>query len=95
MVVGVCRLELLIYDCQSLKSKRQVLRKFKDNISNRFNVSIAEVGAQDLWQRSVIGIAVAGSDKKIVNAMLNKVMDYSANISAFEIIDETIELINY
>ncbi len=85
----------MIYDCQSLKSKRQVLRKFKDNISNRFNVSIAEVGAQDLWQRSVIGIAVAGSDKKIVNAMLNKVMDYSANISAFEIIDETIELINY
>ena len=51
MFVGVARLTLQIADSGSLKSKRQVLRRVTDRVKARFNVSVAEVEDQDLWQR--------------------------------------------
>ena len=62
MFVGVARLTLQIADSGSLKSKRQVLRRITDRLKARFNVSVAEVEDQDLWQRATIALAVVSSD---------------------------------
>ncbi len=68
-VTGRCVFELHIPQSRSLKDKRQPIKSIKDTIRNRFNVSVAEVGETDLWQRSTIVTAmVAGHEQPIREA---------------------------
>ena len=55
MVVGLLSIELHIPHSQSLKDKRMVLRRVKDRLQ-KFNVAVAEVEHQDLWQRAGLGV---------------------------------------
>ena len=95
MVVGVCHIDLLIHDKQSLKGKRQVLKKLVDNVRNRFKVSVAEVGSHELWQRAELGVSVVGSDRAVINSLLDKVLNFIEGLHLVEIIDHQIELVNY
>lgn len=79
MRVGVLRLDLHIPSAQSLKDKRQVIRSLKDRLFARFNVSVAEVGAQDLRQRAVLGIAEVSLDSQGADAVLRKVEEFARN----------------
>jgi len=74
MVVGVLRLTLVIPGARSLKEKRHALRKVVDRVRARYNVGIAEVGENDVWQRAVIGVAVVANDHSFVNQVLDKVV---------------------
>ncbi|MGA1875624.1 MAG: DUF503 domain-containing protein [bacterium] len=76
MVVGVCRVELYIPEANSLKTKRKVIKSLKDRIRQKFNVSVAEIELQDLWQRTVLGVAAISNDKKQIDAALNKVISF-------------------
>ena len=62
MVVGVCTVELFIPESQSLKDKRQVLHSLKDRLRGKFNLSVAEVDGQDLWQKAVLGMACVANE---------------------------------
>ena len=73
MFVGVLRLTFHIPHARSLKDKRSVVRKFKDRVRARFDVSIAEVGAQDLHQRAVFGVTVVSGDAAVCDSVLEKV----------------------
>jgi uncharacterized protein YlxP (DUF503 family) len=59
--VGLCILSLHFPAVGSLKQKRQILRSLKDRLRNRFNVSVAEIDHQDLWQRATLGIVGVAS----------------------------------
>ena len=95
MVVGVCQLELLIHGNTSLKGKRQVLRQIIERTKNKFNVSIAEVGDNDLWQRAKIGFSVVGNDKRFVNSSLDKITNFIENMNIAEVFDSEWEIIHY
>ncbi len=56
MNVGLCIVEMHLSASHSLKEKRRVLRGIKDRLKSRFNISIAEIDHQDLWQRATLGI---------------------------------------
>jgi uncharacterized protein YlxP (DUF503 family) len=56
--VAVIQLELHIPTSRSLKEKRAVLRPIVEGIRHRFQISVAEVGYQDKWQRALVGMAV-------------------------------------
>jgi len=58
MHVAIVHLELHIPTSRSLKEKRAVLRPIVEGIRHRFQISVAEVGYQDKWQRALIGMAV-------------------------------------
>lgn len=73
MVVGVLSLSLFIGGSGSLKERRRVVRSLKDRIRSRFNVSVADVGDQDLWQSAKLGVAVVASDGRFVDEVLSKV----------------------
>ncbi len=93
MVVGILSIDLHIPGSNSLKEKRMVLRALKDRMKNNFNVSIAELGDHDKWQSCVFGIASIGGDKKYVNGVLNKVLDFIGQFRRVEIVDYQLELI--
>jgi len=80
MFVGVLRLTLHLPEPGSLKSKRHLLRSAIDRVKARFNVSIAEVAENDLWQKSVVGVAAVGNDHAFVNETLDKVADFIASM---------------
>lgn len=72
MKVGVLRANLMIPASRSLKEKRHVLRSLKDRLASHFNVSVAEVGAQDLWQRAELGLAFVALDAQSADSSLQK-----------------------
>ena len=80
MFVGVLRLTLHLPEPGSLKSKRHLIRSAIDRVKAKFNVSIAEVAENDLWQRSVVGVAAVGNDHAFVNETLDKVADFIASM---------------
>jgi uncharacterized protein len=80
MFVGVLRLTLYLPEPGSLKSKRHLLRSAIDRVKAKFNVSVAEVGGNDLWQRSVVGVSAVGNDHAFVNETLDKVSDFVASM---------------
>ena len=73
MVLALLVLELEIFGAQSLKEKRFILKSLLDRLPNQFNVSVAEVRHQNLWQRSEIAVATVGSSRAVVEATLERV----------------------
>ncbi len=71
MVIGVIGWELEVFGCQSLKEKRRVVKGLKDRLHARHNISVAETGHQDLWQRAELTACVVGSDRRQVEAVLS------------------------
>jgi len=86
MFVGVLRLTLHLPEPGSLKSKRHLVRSAIDRVKARFNVSIAEVAENDLWQRSVVGVSAVGNDSSFVNETLDKVADFVASMHGGQIL---------
>ena len=76
MVVGVLKLSLVIPESHSLKGKRGVLKRIQARVAQRFNVSITECGDQDLWQSAILGFGIVGSSQPVVQATLQKVVDF-------------------
>ena len=92
MIVGVAVVELRIHESQSLKEKRGVVRKIAGRLRHRFNVSVAEVGGQDTWQRAVIGLAMAGSDEGVVRRTLGKAIAFVEEMHLAEVLASDLEL---
>ena len=75
MVIGLLWVQVHYPESGSLKSKRAVLRSLTDRLRKRFNVSLAEVEHQDLWQRSVLAVVTVNTDKRHADSTLSKVLD--------------------
>lgn len=73
MIIGSLRIELQIAAAHSLKEKRSVLKSVIARLRNEFNASVAEVDAQDMWQRGVIGVACVGGDQRYVSGQLDAI----------------------
>jgi len=96
MNVGVCIVKLRLPENQSLKGKRQVLKSITTQVGNKFNVSVAEVSDQDLWQLATLGICCVSNDKRHANEILSKVMNFIANgRSSVEILNYEIEILPF
>ncbi len=97
MFVGVLRLTLHLPEPGSLKSQRHLVRSAIDRVRARFNVSISEVAENDLWQRSVLGVAAVGNDHAFVNEALDKVAAFVASMHGgqIQVIDRELEIVPY
>lgn len=94
MNVGVCRIKLRLPENLSLKGKRHILKSITTRIRNKFNVSVAEVDDQNLWQLATLGICCVSNSSRYTNEVLSKVVDFIVG-SRFEveILDYEIELL--
>lgn len=92
MVVGAAHVMLHVHGSQSLKEKRGVVRSITQRLRNRFNVSVAEVGGQDTWQRAELLLAVASGDAVTARRRLNKAILFIEDLHLAEVIGEDIEI---
>ncbi len=74
MVVGILHLELALPENHSLKGKRAALKPLIAALTREFSASVAEVEDQDVWQRAVIGVVVASSDRRQADRVLQAVL---------------------
>ena len=93
MIVGFLTLDLHIPEANSLKSKRVVVKSLIDRIKNKFNVSVAEVDAQNLWQRCIIGIAFVSNETVMINRVFEKIRTQVLGTHSVELIDSTMEML--
>ena len=92
MHVGCCSIKFYLHGNQSLKGKRQVVRTIKDRLKNKFNVSVAEIGNQDVWQSLHIGIVSVNSDPKYLEGQVTRVVDAIEKMHLAEITDCQVQI---
>jgi uncharacterized protein YlxP (DUF503 family) len=94
IVTAIARIELGLDGCRSLKDKRRIVRSIVERTRARFQVAIAEVEDQDLWQRATIGVACVSGSGSRAHEVMQKVVDFvtTANPEA-EVLDSIIELV--
>jgi uncharacterized protein YlxP (DUF503 family) len=92
--VGICKIKLRLPDNLSLKGKRQVVKSVTARLKNKFNVSVAEVEDNDLWQLATIGISFVSNDRRFTNEVLSKAVELVVNSQGnFEMLDYEIEIL--
>jgi uncharacterized protein YlxP (DUF503 family) len=74
MHVGVCTIDLRLPGNGSLKGKRRVIKSIVTRLTREFNVSVAEVDDQDLWQRAVLGVACVSSSASYAHGQLERIV---------------------
>ena len=95
MNIGAMIVRLRLPENQSLKGKRKVVKSITSQVSNRFNVSIAEVDDHDLWQVATLGVSCVSNNGRPANEILSHVMDFiEANRGDAEILDYEIEIMH-
>jgi uncharacterized protein YlxP (DUF503 family) len=98
MVVGVCRVTLMVPESHSLKEKRMVLRRIKDRVRQKFNCAIAEVGEpgdQDAWQSAALGFVVVSNEHGFTQAMVQKVLAFIDDLAVAKVTDDEQDYVQY
>jgi len=90
-VIGVLTLELLLEDSHSLKEKRHVVQSLKDRLRNKFNVAVAEIDHQDLWQRSAVAAVTVSNDHVHAEKVLRGVEEEAAAMLGKDLAETTLE----
>ena len=93
MVIGLLMLELHFPGARSLKDKRQALRSLETRLRNRFNVSVAEVEHQDLWQRARLAVVSVNTDHAHLDATLSNATSEAAHARDIQILDSHTEML--
>lgn len=92
MYVGTLRVRLLVRESRSLKDKRQVVRSIMDRLRNQWNVSVAEVDAQDDRQLAALGIGMVGPESSPVRQALEAVLQALRAHPVAEFLDHELEV---
>ena len=91
MHVGVMEVTLRLEGNASLKGKRKVVKSILGRVKARFNAAVSEVGQQDTYEIAVLGFAVCGPDQRILNTVLDNVLDFVEDNADAEVVDSQME----
>lgn len=94
MVIGILQVELRIDDSRSLKDKRRVIRSLKDRLHREHMVSVAEVDRQDDCSTAVLGIALAGSEVRHTQSVLDRILEKMKKGNGYYLSDHSVEILS-
>lgn len=89
--IGVLTLELRLEHSHSLKEKRHVVESLKARLRNKFNVAVAEIDHQDLWQRGTVAAVTVSSDHVHAEKVLKSVEDEAAALLGADLAETSVE----
>jgi hypothetical protein len=92
--IGVLTLELRIESSHSLKEKRHVVQSLKERLRHKFNVSVAEIAHQDLWQRATVAAVTISSDRENAEKVLRSVEEETVGMVGSALVEATVEWID-
>jgi len=91
--IGVLTLELRLENSHSLKEKRHVVESLKTRLRNKFNVAVAEIDHQDLWQRGVVAAVTVSSDRVYAEKVLRSVEEEAVSVLGSQLVGVNVEWI--
>jgi uncharacterized protein YlxP (DUF503 family) len=89
--IGVLTFELRLDGSHSLKEKRHVVKSLKDRLRHKFNVAVAEIDFQDLWQRGLVAAVTVSSDRGNAEMILQSVENEASCILGPILVSATLE----
>ena len=92
MIVGTGKIKFKLYDFNSLKEKRKIVKSIINRIKNKFNISIAETDFNDNHSWAEIGFSMTGNNARFINSKLDKVLNMAEDIGLAQIVDTEIEI---
>lgn len=93
MIIGILNLELDIPHAMSLKDKRAVVQRIRDRSRRKFNIAVAEVENNNLWNRAVLAIVTVANEQTHANQVLSKVLELIESMPDSRIDDVTMEFL--
>jgi uncharacterized protein YlxP (DUF503 family) len=94
MVVGTLKISFHLSENHSLKEKRRIAKSLSSKIRSKFNVSVAEIGANEKWQVLELGIVTVGNDKQFVDTSISSVLNYIDSMYIAPILSTDVEILN-
>lgn len=91
MPIGVLTLEIGLPYSHSLKEKRAVLQKMRDRLRARFNVAIAELDHQDVWQHATLGVVSISNSRSLLESTFRQVLEESEKILGQDVVSHDLE----
>jgi hypothetical protein len=91
MPVGVLTLEIQLPYAHSLKEKRAVLRKMRDRLRSRFNVAVAELDHQDVWQLATLGVVSVSNSRVLLESVFQQVLAEAESILGGDVAGHTLD----
>jgi uncharacterized protein len=91
MPVGLLTLEIHLPYSHSLKEKRAVLQKIRDRLRSRFNVAVAELDHQDVWQQATVGVVSISNSQPLLEDMFRQVLAESEKILGEDVAYHTLD----
>jgi len=95
LIVGVLRISLLLHAPQNLKEKRGLVQKILARCRNRYPISGAEVGFQDLWQKAELGFSMVSNEEKLIDSVFRRMIDDVMASGLAEVYQDEIEFIHF
>lgn len=94
MIIGICKVKLRIPENTSLKGKRRIVKSIITKVKNKYNVSVAEVNDQQLWQIATLGVCSVSNNSRHANEVISKVVNFITNGRfEVEVLDSEVEII--
>jgi uncharacterized protein len=91
MPVGVLTIDIQLPYAHSLKEKRAVLQKLLSRLRSRFNVSVAELDHQDVWQRATVGVVSISGSQALLESLLQQVLAESEKTLGWDVMQYTLD----
>jgi len=95
MVVGVLRIDLRLFETQSLKQKRSLVSRILNRVRTRYPVSAAEVGCHDKLQRTLLGISMTAGSEAQIQSVFRKLEEDIYQSGQAELLDSEVEYLHY
>jgi uncharacterized protein len=91
MPVGLLTIEIQLPYSHSLKEKRAVLQKLLSRLRTRFNVSVAELDHQDVWQRATVGVVSVSGSQPLLESLLQQVLAESEKTLGQDVVQYNVD----
>ncbi len=84
-MTGICEISLRLFEIDSLKEKRSIVKSLVEKLKHKYNISVAEVGYNDYLNQSLIEFAVVSNDRKFINEVMDKAVEFVENCYEVEV----------
>ena len=93
MTIGILKIILFIHNSNSLKHKRMVLQSLKSKLRNSFNIAVTQLDDEDKWQKATLAIVGAERDRKNMNSILSRILNFIEQFDNVGLINYDMELL--
>jgi uncharacterized protein YlxP (DUF503 family) len=94
-IVGVKRISFLMPENGSLRDRRQIIRKLRDTLTAKFNVSFSEIDTDDKWHRSVVAISMVANEEQVVRTAFQQISNMIETTAGVRVFNDSNDVFRY